>query len=147
MTVVLGSDHAGHKFKIALSEYLQSQDIATKIVGSHSEDRFDYPIASDEVAHHIHNHPHDFGILICGSGIGVSIRANRYPHIRAALCTTPQLAQLAREHNHANVLCLGERIITIEQAKEIVDVFLNAKPDLGERHVHRVQLLGTELVD
>lgn len=147
MNIVLGSDHAGHQFKTKLADHLAEQGHTVTIVGSQSLDRFDYPIASDEVAHHIGQHPDHFGILICGSGIGVSIRANRYPHIRAALCTTVELGQLAREHNHANVLCLGERIISIELAKEIADKFLATEPDQGERHLHRVKLLGTKLVN
>lgn len=146
MTVVIGSDHAGHHYKEAIAEHLNHQGHLCQLVGSHATtDSYDYPNASDEVAQAISQNQAQFGILICGSGIGVSIRANRHSHIRAALCTSEELAKLAREHNHANVLCLGERIISLELAFKIVDRFLATSPDEGERHQRRVDLLGTKI--
>lgn len=145
MTVVIGSDHAGDTYKRAIAEHLQTAGHLVQLVGSNEAERYDYPLASDSVARTLKDNLAEFGILICGSGIGVNIRANRYPFIRAALCTTEELAQLAREHNHANVLCLGERIIDLDLAIKIVDRFLETKPDQGERHLHRVELLGTEI--
>lgn len=145
MKIVIGSDHAGDTYKRAIAQHLEDIGHVYKIVGSTGTERFDYPIASDEVAHIIEKKQADFGILVCGSGIGVSIRANRYPFIRAALCTTEEMAQLAREHNHANVLCIGERIIELDLALKIVDRFLESTPDNGERHLHRVELLGTKI--
>jgi ribose 5-phosphate isomerase B len=145
LTIVIGSDHAGDHYKREIAQHLESQGHIIEIVGSTGPDRFDYPLASDAVAKVIENNQAEFGILVCGSGIGVSIRANRYPFIRAALCTTEEMAQLAREHNHANVLCLGERIIELELAIKIVERFLESKPDNGERHQHRVELLGTKI--
>lgn len=145
MVIVIGSDHAGDSYKRAIAEHLQSAGHLIQLVGSDGTERYDYPLASDSVALVLKNNQAEFGILVCGSGIGVSIRANRYPFIRAALCTSEEMAQLAREHNHANVLCLGERIIELSQALKIVDRFLEATPDNGERHVHRVELLGTKI--
>ena len=145
MKIVVGSDHAGDLYKRAVAQHLESLGYAVTLVGSTGTERFDYPLASDAVARSIESKEADLGILVCGSGIGVSIRANRYPFIRAANCTSEEMAQLAREHNHANVLCLGERIIEQDVALRIVDQFLTTEPDQGERHVHRVELLGTEI--
>ncbi|MFM9874394.1 MAG: ribose 5-phosphate isomerase B [Fimbriimonadaceae bacterium] len=145
MKIVIGSDHAGDTYKRAIAKHLESTGHSITLVGSTGPERFDYPLASDAVAHTIEKSEADCGILICGSGIGVSIRANRYPFIRAALCTSEEMAQLAREHNHANVLCLGERIIDLDIALSIVDRFLNTEPDNGVRHLHRVELLGTKI--
>ncbi|MBX3115371.1 MAG: ribose 5-phosphate isomerase B [Fimbriimonadaceae bacterium] len=143
--ITIGSDHAGDSLKRALESHLSAQGHSITIVGSTGPERFDYPIASDLVAAAIKCGDADFGILVCGSGIGVSIRANRYSFVRAALCTTVEMAQLAREHNHANVLCLGERIMNQELALQVADKFLTTEPDRNERHVHRVELLGAEL--
>ena len=83
----------------------------------------------------------DLGVLVCGTGIGVSIRANRYSGIRAANCCTTEMAVLARQHNHANVLCLGARLLNLEQAEEIARVFLQTEEDTSERHSRRVRKL------
>lgn len=81
------------------------------------------------------------GLLICGSGVGISIKANRYPEIRAVLAESATVARLGREHNHANVLCLGARIVSVDQGIQILKVFLEGKPDEGERHVRRINKL------
>lgn len=145
MTIAIGSDHAGDGLKRAIASHLERHGHTVFLAGSQGTERYDYPLAADEVAQLLGHDRADMGILVCGSGIGVSIRANRYPFVRAALCTSVEMAQLAREHNHANVLCLGERIIGRELALAIVDRFLETPPDFSERHVHRVDLLGTKI--
>jgi ribose 5-phosphate isomerase B len=113
--------------------------------GAHSTEAFDYPLAADAVACELKSDTFDFGILVCGTGIGVCIRANRYSHIRAAECTSEEMARLARQHNHANVLCLGGRILDKEQSIAILSAFLETSPDAAERHARRVNLLDAKL--
>ncbi|MBL8069062.1 MAG: ribose 5-phosphate isomerase B [Armatimonadetes bacterium] len=145
MKIVVGSDHAGDHYKREVAQHLIGKGHDVEMVGSEGAERYDYPLAADLVAQRVGRGVSDMGILICGSGIGMSIRANRYPAIRAALCTSEDMAQLAREHNHANVLCLGERMISLSLATAIVDRFLESQPDNSERHAHRVTLLGQEI--
>lgn len=108
-----------------------------------SPESYDYPDAADALCRRLLEGKLDFGILICGSGIGISIRANRHLGIRAALCTSPEMAELSRQHNHANVLCLGARITEPDVAIKCLDAFLNATPDPGERHVRRIVKLDS----
>jgi len=145
VTIVVGSDHAGLELRNHLSNHLKSLGHTVTEVGAMSAESFDYPNASDALVAEILENRASCGVLICGTGIGVSIRANRYPGIRAALCTSTEMAQMAVEHNQANVLCLGARILEEAQARAIVDTYLAAKPDLGERHVRRVQMLDGHL--
>jgi ribose 5-phosphate isomerase B len=142
----IASDHAGFELKKSIvQKYSQIQWID---LGPSTADRVDYPDYADRLCTAIHSelksemNAHPLGILICGSGVGVSIAANRHTQIRAVLAESTEVARLGREHNHANVLCLGARIISTETAFKILDAFLKATPDLGERHVHRVQLLS-----
>lgn len=145
MTIALGSDHAGFALRQAIRTHLIAQGHVVNEYGATSEDRFDYPVASNLVADQILKQKAEFGILVCGTGIGVSIRANRFRGIRAALCTSNEMALLAREHNYANVLCLGARILEQGHALEIVDSFLSGGEDHAERHENRVDLLDAEL--
>lgn len=141
MRVAIGSDHAGFAFRRRLVDHLRASGHDVEEFGAPDEGRFDYPLASDEVAQAILDQTHDRGILVCGSGIGVCIRANRHPGIRAAQCFTVEMAQLARAHNHANVVCIGERVQEYSDVEQIVDAFLVGEEDAGERHAHRVELL------
>lgn len=141
MTLALGSDHAGFELRQAVQAWLEAKGHKLIVLGAPSAERYDYPCASDEVCQAVLDKKAEFGILICGTGIGVSIRANRYPHIRAALCTSVEMAELARAHNHANVLCLGARILEQGENLAIVEAFLNGTEDHAERHAHRVDLL------
>ncbi|MBL8049436.1 MAG: RpiB/LacA/LacB family sugar-phosphate isomerase [Chthonomonas sp.] len=145
MKLVFGSDHAGFRYRQMLAEHARNLGHSVTEVGAEGLESYDYPDASDALAPYLLESKADLGVLICGSGIGVSIRANRYPHIRAALCTTVELGQLARQHNHANVLCLGERIISEELARGIFDAFLATKPDNEQRHEKRVKKLDAPL--
>lgn len=141
MKLCFGSDHAGFALRQHLVALARSNWHEVDERGTMSTDSFDYPRASDAVAHEVLAGRADLGILICGSGIGVSIRANRFPGIRAALCFAPLHAELARQHNHANVLCLGARLVSADESEEILVKFLSTEPDLDARHSRRVELL------
>ena len=133
MDLYIACDHAGLPLKEHLIKKLSH--INWKDLGTHSTDSVDYPDFADQVATHVNNE--SMGLLICGSGQGMAMRANKYPHIRAALCNTEELAQLSREHNNANVLCLGSRIISTELAEKILTTFLETNFE-GGRHQRRV---------
>lgn len=139
MKIIFGSDHAGFKLRRQLAAWAQEQGYQVEEVGATDESSYDYPIASKLVIERILSGEWDYGVLVCGSGIGVSIAANRYKGIRAANCWTPEVAKIAREHNHANVLCLGERLIEPNLAIEILKTFLSTKADMAERHCRRVK--------
>jgi ribose 5-phosphate isomerase B len=140
MKLILASDHAALDLRRWLVKELQKMGHETIEVGALDESSYDYPDAADELANRIQDF--DFGILICGTGIGISIRANRYPHVRAALCTTEYMALMAREHNDSNVLALGARVLGTEQALSIVKSFLSGKTSDVERHQNRVRKLS-----
>ena len=137
-TIVFGSDHAGFGLKNILKEHLAGRGDAID-VGAHSLDSCDYPHFAGELAREVLARK-ALGILICGSGIGVSITANRFAGIRAALCANEYMARMSRMHNDANVLCMGERIIGVDLAKAITDAFLNT-PFEGGRHQRRIDLI------
>jgi len=138
-----GSDHAGLDLRHQLESWAKEKGHEVHSFGAMSPESYDYPDAADALCRRLLEGKLDFGILICGSGIGISIRANRHLGIRAALCTSPLMAELSRQHNHANVLCLGARITEPDVAKECLDAFLCASPDLGERHVRRIVKLDS----
>ena len=140
-TIALASDHAGFALKEALKEKLTSEGHHVKDLGTHDEESVDYPDFGFDLAHSLQNEEAKWGIAICGSGIGISIAANRLPGVRAALCTSPELATLARQHNDANVLALGSRVIDQETAFACVDAFLGTAFE-GGRHIQRVEKLG-----
>lgn len=144
MKLVFGSDHAGFAYRQQLAAHAALLGHTVTEVGAPGPDSYDYPRASDAACMLVLASEAEFGILICGSGIGVSIRANRYPGIRAALCMNAQMSALAREHNHANVLCLGARLVAIDQAKHILETFLTTEPDTADRHAQRVMMLDDE---
>jgi len=141
MKVAIGSDHAGFKLKEELKIYITSLNVEVKDFGCHSEDSVDYPDIAREVALSVVKGEVDRGILICGTGIGMSIAANKIKGVRAAVGNELLSVRLAREHNNANVLTLGARIIGIEVAKEAVKVFLETQ-FLGGRHQRRIEKIG-----
>jgi len=145
MTIYIASDHAGFDFKQQLKLQLQQSPLALKIedLGVHSPERSDYPDQADLLSKKVLKE-NGMGILICGSGIGVSIRANRFPGIRAALVWDTLSAALARRHNNANVVCLGARLIPLGLAFEIVQTFLNTEFE-GGRHEGRVKKIDAPL--
>ena len=135
--IFLSSDHGGFNLKTSINKFLNDINYDVVDLGSFSLESVDYPDYASLMAKNIKNDINAFGILFCGTGIGVSIAANRYPHIRAALCTNVEMASKSRKHNDANVLALGGRIIDDTIAKEIVFEFLNAQFEEG-RHRLRV---------
>jgi ribose 5-phosphate isomerase B len=137
MKIAIGSDHAGFEYKQALKLSLQSKGLEVLDFGTHSTDSVDYPDFAHPVAHSVEKQESNFGILLCGSGNGVAITANKHAGIRAALCWSVELAQLARQHNDANVLCLPARFVSLEEAQAMVEAFLNTAFE-GGRHSNRV---------
>ena len=137
MTIAIGADHAGFEYKEAIIEYLNEKGIQTKDFGTYSAESTDYPDYSHPVALAVQHKEFPSGILICGSGNGVCITANKHQDIRAALCWNEELASLARRHNNANILCLPARFISIYLARKIVDTFLSSNFE-GGRHERRV---------
>ncbi len=137
-TLVIAADHAGVTLKAELKAELQALGYAVQDLGTHSTESVDYPDFAQALAKAIKEKKAERGILICGSGIGVSMAANRFPHIRAALCQSGLEARLARKHNDANVLCLGARIIGSEKAKDALREFLKTEFE-GGRHKKRLE--------
>jgi ribose 5-phosphate isomerase B len=145
MKLVMGSDHAGFCLRRDLARWARAQGHEVEECGAEDDTPYDYPDVADEVARRILQGEAEMGILMCGTGIGVCIRANRHSGIRAALACSPGEAILARQHNHANVLCLGGRTISHDRAQEVVSAFLSASPDDQERHVRRVAKLDADV--
>lgn len=140
MRIAIGSDHAGYELKLQLAEALRAEGHQVSDLGCHSSERTDYPLYGQAVGIAVARHEAERGILICGSGIGISIAANRVPGVRAALVHEPMSARLARQHNDANVLCMGARLVGPDMARELVRVFLTT-PFEGGRHAERVTML------
>lgn len=141
LRVALGADHAGVVLKAALAARLSEQGAVVLDVGTHDAASVDYPDYGRAVAEMVARGDAACGIVICGSGIGISIAANRVAGARAALCHDAATAALARQHNDANILALGARVVSEPQAQEIVTAFL-ATPFEGGRHAQRVAKLG-----
>lgn len=141
MKIAIASDHAGFELKSSIVKELKSEFEFIDLGCNSSEISVDYPDFANKVAEKIIDKKADFGILVCGSGVGISIAANRHKQIRAALCHNQKIAKLSRMHNDANVLCLGARIIKEKSAIGIVKAFLTTKFE-GGRHIKRVEKLG-----
>lgn len=141
-TVALASDHAGYLLKDELKEFLAKRGYEVLDLGTDGPTSVDYPDFGDAVAEAIREGRAQRGVLICGTGIGISIAANRHREVRAALCSEPTSARLAREHNDANVLALGARVVGPEIAKDCVVAFLDTPFEGGERHARRVKKLS-----
>ena len=137
MKIAIGNDHAGTAYKQAIVAYLQTQKIEVINVGTDSSDSVDYPDFAHPVGQMIDKGEVDFGIVICGSGNGIAMTVNKHQQVRCALCWNKEIAQLARQHNTANVLSIPARYTAIEQALEIVKTFLNTDFE-GGRHQNRV---------
>jgi ribose 5-phosphate isomerase B len=136
--IYIGSDHAGFTLKEKVISYLKSAGYEVDDSGTYSEDSVDYPDFAHPVAEKTAAGNESKGILICGSGNGVCMTANKHKGVRAALCWNTDLARLAREHNNANILCLSARFISDEEALDMVNVFLNTPFERG-RHTRRVE--------
>ncbi len=141
MKIAIGSDHGGFRLKNEIVEHLKSKGIGYKDFGTYSEESCDYPDVALEVSQGVVNKDYDFGILICGTGIGIGIAANKVKGIRAALCHDTFSAHASREHNNANILTMGERVIGTGLALDIVDIFL-ASEFQGDRHLRRIDKIS-----
>lgn len=141
MTIAIGSDHAGYELKEEVKKYLESKGIQVQDQGVHSSERADYPDYAHAVADHVSASDDTLGIVICGSGNGINMAANKHGEIRSALCWKPEIAALARQHNDANVLALPARFISNKEAISIVNEFLSAEFE-GGRHAARVDKIN-----
>ncbi|HLO97142.1 MAG TPA: ribose 5-phosphate isomerase B [Fimbriimonas sp.] len=145
MKLVLSSDHAGIDLRQYLVNELEQAGHECLEVGAPDGKSYDYPDAADDLVKVIREGRAELGIVICGTGIGISIRANRHMDIRCALCTTEFMATMARNHNAANVLALGARVVGTSQALSIVNAFLAAEVSEESRHLDRVRKLSAQI--
>jgi ribose 5-phosphate isomerase B len=147
-TILLASDHGGFALKSALIQALRKDDCRVEDLGPDCTNSCDYPAYADKLAQRLLEAGEEgqngmvLGILVCGTGLGMSMAANRHPGIRAAVCTNEFMARMARAHNNANVLCLGERVLGQGLAKDVVRAFLSA-PFEGGRHLRRIEQFET----
>jgi len=141
LKIAIGADHAGFHYKEKVVSYLKTNGYEVKDFGTYSAESTDYADFAHPVASAVENNTFDLGILICGSGNGVAITANKHQGIRAALCWNEELAGLARMHNNANVLCMPERFVSYELAEKMVVKFLNTAFE-GGRHERRVNKIS-----
>ncbi|NLP48143.1 MAG: ribose 5-phosphate isomerase B [Clostridiales bacterium] len=138
----IGSDHAGFQLKESVKKYLHETGIEFTDLGTHSENSCDYTVIAKELSDKVLEKDNNLGILICGTGVGMSIAANKTKGIRAACCSEPYSAKLTRQHNNANVLCFGGRVIGLGLAFELVDAFIKT-PFSGEaRHMDRINKIS-----
>ena len=135
--IAIGNDHAGYEMKVILLKWLEEQGYQIENFGTDSPESVDYPDYVHPVANAVEKGEFRFGILVCGSGQGVSFTANKHQGIRAALCWKPEIAKLAREHNNANILCLPGRFVSDKEGIEILKNFLETKFE-GGRHQDRI---------
>lgn len=140
MTIAIGNDHAATAYKNRLAEHLKEKGFKVINFGTDTTESCDYPVFAKKVGKAVVSGEADFGILICGTGIGMSIAANKVKGVRASLCTDLVMAEYTRLHNDSNVLCMGARIIAYEMAEMIADKYLSTKFE-GGRHQRRVDMI------
>ena len=140
MKIAIASDHAGFEMKCFVLDYLKHKNFDVIDLGTHSSDAVNYPDYADKMAAHILSQKADLGILICGTGVGISIRANRHKGIRAAVLYSDEVTVLAKKHNNANVMVFGGRTMTKEDVLHRIDLFLDTTFE-GGRHQTRIDLL------
>ena len=141
MKIAIGCDHGAFRLKNEIIEFLNSENYEVKDFGTYSEESCDYPDIALPVAEAVVNKEYDFGILVCGTGIGIGIAANKVPGVRAALCSDTFSAHATREHNNANILTMGQRVVGTSLALDIVKTFLNTEFE-GERHQKRIDKIS-----
>ena len=139
--IAIGSDHGGFALKQALMKHLEARGLAYKDYGTYTEASCDYPVYAKAVANAVASGECERGIIICGTGIGVSITANKVPGIRAALCGDCFSAEATRQHNDANILCMGARVTGEGLALKIADIFLDTPFSEDERHKRRISMI------
>lgn len=142
MKIAIGNDHAAPELKMAVIEHLREKGIECVDMGCAVGERCDYPNAAKAVCEKVVSAECDLGILICGTGIGMSMAANKVKGIRAACCSEPFSARLTREHNNANVLCFGARVVGEGTAMDLVDAFVDTPFSNDERHIRRIDLIS-----
>lgn len=141
MKIAIGSDHAGFEYKEKIKKYLTDKGIEIQDFGTFSTNSVDYPDFAHAVAEAIENKKFDLGILLCGSGQGVSMTANKHQEIRCALCWNTDVARLSRQHNNANIIAFPARFLAFDYIIEMLDIFLNTKYE-GGRHDRRVEKIA-----
>lgn len=141
MKIAIGSDHVGVELKQEIIEFIQSLGHEIEDLGPFSNERIDYPAYGKLVAEKVSEEKYDYGILICGTGVGISISANKVKGIRAVVCSEPYSAQMSKRHNNTNILAFGARVVGSEMAKMIVKEWLDASFD-GDRHTKRIQMIS-----
>ena len=141
MKIAFGCDHAGFSLKAPVVKHLEELGYEVVDFGCYSPERVDYPVQGEKAARAVASGECELGVLICGTGIGISLAANRVRGIRAAVCSEPYSAELTRRHNNANMIAFGARVIGVETAKDIVDAWLGAEYE-GGRHQVRIDMLA-----
>ena len=141
MKLAIGNDHVAVEMKKEIKAYLEAKGIEMVDVGTNSTERFNYPISGYKVAQMVAAGEVDGGVLICGTGVGISLAANKVKGIRACVCSEPYSAKLSKQHNNTNIIAFGARVIGVETAKMIVDEWLNAEYE-GGRHQVRVDMIA-----
>lgn len=141
MKIAIGNDHTAVKLKTHIKNFLENKGYNVTDFGTSSEERTDYPLYGYKVARAVANKEFDFGILICGTGIGISLAANKVKGIRAAVCSEPYSAKLSRAHNNANIIAFGSRVVGSSLAEMIVEEFLTAEYE-GGRHRKRIDMIS-----
>lgn len=136
--IALGCDHAGLELKNAIKAHLEERKIEYKDYGTYTEDSVDYAVYAEKTARAVASGECRLGLLFCGTGVGISIAANKVKGIRAACCSDKFSAEMTRLHNDANILCTGGRVITVEKAIELVDIFIDTPFSGDERHIRRI---------
>ena len=141
MKLAIGNDHVAVEMKKEVKAYLEAKGIEVLDVGTDSTERFNYPISGYKVAKLVAEGQVDGGVLICGTGVGISLAANKVKGIRACVCSEPYSAKLSKQHNNSNIIAFGARVIGVETAKMIVDEWLNAEYE-GGRHQVRIDMIA-----
>ena len=140
MKIAIASDHAGVDMKNLINIFLKNKEIEVIDLGCYDNTSVDYPVYADKLAEYILENPNDLGILVCGTGIGISIRANRHKGIRAALLYSDEVAEMVKKHNNANVIVFGGRTMSEIDIKRRIEIFLNTEFE-GGRHQNRIDML------
>lgn len=142
MIIAIGNDHADPGLKVKCVKHLEEKGVRVIDMGCAEGEKCDYPDAAKRVCEKLLSHEADLGILICGTGVGISIAANKFKGVRAACCSDVFSARLTREHNDANVLCFGARVIGEGTAFDLIDVFISTEYSAEERHERRLALIS-----
>ena len=141
MKIIIGSDHAGFEYKKLLIQHFDSNKISFEDCGTHNNDPTDYPDYAHVVSQKVSQSKNHIGVLVCGSGNGVAMAANKHKNIRAAICWSEEIASLSKTHNNANIICIPARFVSKKTQKKIIDVFLSKKFE-GGRHTNRVSKIN-----